>query len=467
MKKNILFSLLAFLPLLTWAHDVKINGIFYNLNSETNEAEVTHETDFSDFYHDAVTIPSSITTDSGVEYRVTSIGISAFWGSPITSVTIPNSITVIKKKAFYTCNQLTSITIPNSVTYIGSLAFVCDIKWIYVMASNPPIIDIENGARPFSEHTAIYVPAPQLEAYRASWVADNFPSISEQIFANEGPEYEVDGIRYTIIDGGVQVVGYNSNVTNLELDGTVTINGILYNVVSIGYAAFQGCSGLTRVGDLLSCTNIYGYAFYNCNNLTSVGNLPTCTSIGQCAFCGCTSLAIFSNLSACKIIKWYAFGGCTSLERINLTAPYNIGIDFTGGFWAPNIAIYVPSSLLESYQSLSNIWPDCAEHFYAFEWQCSQPTISYEKGKIKCTCETEDVMYVYTITPSASSGESATGEICLSATFNVSVYAKREGYLDSEVATAIISLAEVGDMNGDGKLSVDDVTKLVDVIMGR
>ena len=54
---------------------------------------------------------------------VTSIGINAFTGTSLTSITIPNGVTEIGVGAFLQCESLTSVTIPNSVTSIGNAAF--------------------------------------------------------------------------------------------------------------------------------------------------------------------------------------------------------------------------------------------------------------------------------------------------------------------------------------------------------
>ena len=53
---------------------------------------------------------------------VTSIGMGAFEGSDLTSVSIPNSVTSIGNYAFLN-NALTTVTIPNSVTSIGYATF--------------------------------------------------------------------------------------------------------------------------------------------------------------------------------------------------------------------------------------------------------------------------------------------------------------------------------------------------------
>lgn len=93
-----------------WAHDVFIDGIYYNLDETNKTAEVTYRgsyaLDYSNEYIASYKIPSSITFESE-EYIVTSIGDSAFYKcSKLTSVNMPNTITSIGKYAFYQCNNL-------------------------------------------------------------------------------------------------------------------------------------------------------------------------------------------------------------------------------------------------------------------------------------------------------------------------------------------------------------------------
>ena len=101
-----------------YAYDCVVNGIYYNLNSSNNTAEVTRGE-----YEGAIAIPESITCN-GSSYSVTSIGGFAFTGcSGLTSVTIGNSVTSIGDYAFRFCTGLTSVTIGNSVASIGDYAF--------------------------------------------------------------------------------------------------------------------------------------------------------------------------------------------------------------------------------------------------------------------------------------------------------------------------------------------------------
>ena len=117
--KKVFFILTLMLITLTANGATEINGIYYELDSSNQTAEVT--TPYNGYYSGDISIPSSVSYN-GDYYNVTSIG-RAFSGSSVTSVSIPNSVTLIAMSAFSWCYHLTSITIGNNVTSIGAYAF--------------------------------------------------------------------------------------------------------------------------------------------------------------------------------------------------------------------------------------------------------------------------------------------------------------------------------------------------------
>ena len=84
--------------------------------------------------------------DYEVAWGITRIGDSAFNGSKVKSVLLPDSVTSIGSGAFSTCFNLSSINIPGSVTTIGDQAFYgsSKLKSIFIPAS---VTDI--GSEPF------------------------------------------------------------------------------------------------------------------------------------------------------------------------------------------------------------------------------------------------------------------------------------------------------------------------------
>lgn len=120
MKKQLLLFVLMILPMMASAEAVEIDGIYYNLNTESNQAEVTSNLNK---YAGDVTIPDKITYE-GYEYCVTSIRRGAFSScSDLVSIDIPNSVTSIGESAFSGCDGLTSVTIPDGVISIEESAF--------------------------------------------------------------------------------------------------------------------------------------------------------------------------------------------------------------------------------------------------------------------------------------------------------------------------------------------------------
>ena len=129
MKKHVLAFIALVCSLTASAHDFKVNGIYYNITSETDKTvEVTYRGtwyhSYSNEYSGSITLSATVTYN-GVEYSVTSIRDLAFHScSSLTSITIPESVTSIGNYAFAYCSSLTAITLPEGVTSIGDYAFL-------------------------------------------------------------------------------------------------------------------------------------------------------------------------------------------------------------------------------------------------------------------------------------------------------------------------------------------------------
>jgi len=232
----------------TTSAKVKVGDLYYMLMDESNGhfAVVVSEYANSDENYSGLTtvdIPSVVEYD-GATYDV-SIGYNAFNKcKSLTSVTIPNTITIIPEGAFRECTGLTSVTIPNSVTSIGSSAFHNCSSLTSVTIPNS-VTSIEGRAFEYcSGLTSIEIP-------------NSVTSIGD----------------YAFLDC--------TSLTSIEIPNSVT---------SIRNDAFHGCSSLTSVTIPNSVTSIGGGAFLSCRGLTSVTIPNSVTSIGDYAFGICTGL---------------------------------------------------------------------------------------------------------------------------------------------------------------------------------
>ena len=101
IKKLLPVLLMSIMSVSAFAEEALIDGIKYDLSSETLNAEVIRNSDNP--YSGDITIPEAVYYN-GKTYGVTSIGVLAFEDcSGLTSVTIPNSVTSIGRWAFYGC----------------------------------------------------------------------------------------------------------------------------------------------------------------------------------------------------------------------------------------------------------------------------------------------------------------------------------------------------------------------------
>ena len=232
MKKLIFTFFAALCCMSGFADGIKIDNIYYILNSTNKTAAVTFTGNIyyeKSEYTGSIKIPSTVSYNNQV-YSVTTIGVNAFYGcSGLTSITIPSGVTSIGNGAFFNCSGLTSITIPRSVTSIGDNAFY--------------------GC---SGLTSITIPS-------------GVTSIGNQTF------HSCSGLTSIIIPSGVTSIGQYAFYGCSSLTSIIIPSG----VTSIKPNAFSFCSGLTSITIPSCVTSIGDNAFTNCYNLTSLVVLAT------------------------------------------------------------------------------------------------------------------------------------------------------------------------------------------------
>ena len=256
---------------------------------------------------------------------------------------------------------------------------------------------------------------------------------------------ECNGLTSITIPNSVTSIGdyafqYCSGLTSVTIPNSVTSIGdgtfewctcltsitIPNSVTSIGDGTFSYCSRLTSVSIPNSVTSIGNNAFYECSRLTSITIPNSVTSIGNSAFEGADISTVVSLIE-----NPFKITGKTSGYRTFSQNTFN------------NATLYVPKGTIDKYKATDG-WKD----FLFIEegtgggdtpttQKCEKPTISYENGKLTFSSATDGAVCQYSITDTdikAGSGN----EVQLGVTYNISVYATKSGYENSETATATL-----------------------------
>ena len=459
MKKQLLLLVMIFLPIVALAEKVKIDGLYYELDSYTQTAKVSRNNPGTYYDRTIISIPSSISYN-GVNYKVAGIGAWTFDNAVnLTSITIPEGVTYIEENAFYNCCSLPSITIPSTLQTIGSNAFIqcngltsvhiSDLEaWCKIVFNNRdsnPLVcahhlflngeEIKDLVIPSSMNYVNYYTFDSCTGLTSVTIPSSVTFICNFAF------FACSGITSVTIPNSVTIIRESafsrcSSLTSLVIPNSVT---------EIGSFAFSECSALTSLVLPNNLTTIGYCSFSACSSLPTVTIPNSVTTIGKDAFNGCNELTTLTIGSGIKTIYGSAFASCPLLKDVfcyaeNVPKTENTVFDYT--YIRYYGTLHVPTASVNSYRE-SDPWKSFKEIVAISEeaQKCLKPSISYINGKLKFHSETEGATCQYSITDSdIKSGNS--NEVDLSVTYNISVYATKSGYDNSDAATATLCWIE-------------------------
>ena len=251
--------------------------------------------------------------------KVTQIRPEAFKGNTLlTSVTIPDTITVIGDNAFNGCTNLASVSIPDSVMTIGNDAFLntaminnqTGLKyaddWLVECDSiTGSTLEIKDGTKGIANNAF-----PINMSVTTVTLPDGLLSIGESNFSSL---FFMNSVN--LPDSLVNIGDYA--FSGSKISGNVTLPTTLK---TIGKEAFKGCTGITSLTVQGNSLTIGSSAFKDCTGITSLTLSSGISSIGQYAFSGCSSVANAITIpGTVSSISDYAFSGC-SVTSVNISS---------------------------------------------------------------------------------------------------------------------------------------------------
>lgn len=239
----------------------------------------------------SVSMPNTITT----------IKKSAFLGcSSMSSITLPSSLKTIENGAFAECTAFTSIIIPNSVKTIEAGAFYACTKLSSITFSNS-LCDV--GYDAFG-YTKWYNSKSNGLVY-AGPVAYKYKGTASQ------------GVSVNIKNGTLGI----AEQCFLDCTGLSSVT-IPETVISIGNSAFSGCTGLSSIIIPESVTHISNNMLSLCSNITEITLGSNVETIGSYAF-AYTNVKEINFPNGLKEIGDFAFVLCSNLKTITIPESVN------------------------------------------------------------------------------------------------------------------------------------------------
>ena len=287
---------------------------------------------------------------------IDSIGAQAFYScSKLTSINIPNGVSVIRDNALSTTG-LTSIILPNSVTTLGIAVFSAS-PLTQVTLSNQ-LTSIPQGTFQSTSLSSITIPESVtsigISAFRNVYTLKQVILPQGLLLLAGNLTFANTAITSITIPANTQIIGGtlgNSTFQNTSITSFV----IPSNVTAIGNTTFQNTplTSLTFPSNSL-VTSLGNSCLYN-TKLTSLVIPEKVTTIQTTALQGITTLQTLELPASLTTIGASAFSGCTALQSIKVHATFPVNLSSVTGVFTgidkTNCILYVPAGTKADYQA--------------------------------------------------------------------------------------------------------------------
>lgn len=440
---NTSLMLLALLmPATAIAYDIEVDGIYYNIND--NQAAVMSFNPTYNFYNEDAEayifdIPSTITCNSAT-YPVTTIGDRVFSNCYyVYFINIPNSVTSIGNNAF-SSSYLSGILIPNSVKFIGDAAFAgCEL-----------LVDID--------------------------IPNSVASIGNYAF------YECTNLYNINIPNSVTTIGDGAFAGCLRLFNIDIPN----SVTAIGAWAFMDTPWYDSQPDGLIYAGLVAYSYKGTMTENTRITLQDGTlGIADNAFEGYSSLTCIDIPSSVKTIGYKVFYDCSSLNDVysDISDPSEITMGSDVFYRNPNNydarTLHVPTGSVEAYQADTR-WSGYfgsivePEPVPAEAIKLNVTTAGLNEGaSLQLTAtvlpENSDKNVLWSSNNPSVATVDSNGLVTTHSvgTATITAMTTDGSNLSSSCTVTLLPVGVKGDMNGDGNITITDVTSLIDYLLSN
>jgi hypothetical protein len=202
---------------------------------------------------------------------IVGIAKNAFKGSTLTSVTIPDSYTIIEDNAFSDADNITSITLPASLNSMGS--------YVFEGMDSLTSVDFSKATNLTALPVGTFSGCTAIKTFNCP---ENITAIYSRAFAGSS----------------LKAASFHSKVT------------------SFGERVFDSCTELSTVSLPSAITEIPDYTFNGCTSIITVKIPSSVKSIGHRAFQGCSSLTDLELPPFLESLGVYVFSGCSKLTKL-------------------------------------------------------------------------------------------------------------------------------------------------------